>query len=266
MKTVFSSNSDCIHAYAQRTQSRGRCGNLFFEHDKIYSYGYHYELARFIDAENILINNKGYSKSTGRHISATMQATRQYNQWYTMTTEAQLVEYQLNGFKKSLLKAKKPEKYLIPALGLIEKYNESGQKFGFKNQSENLLRLIEYFGSDFSDIQDRIKENIQAEKAKKQRLLIEYKKAFYNFEPFEGLRNQISLDYDLIRLNGENIETSQNVRVPLAEAQNLFKRFLNGENIKGEKVGYYTIIKANPDLIKIGCHNLKPSDIAPVLM
>jgi hypothetical protein len=266
MKTVFSSNSDCIHAFAQRTQSHGRCGNLFFEHDKIYSYGYHYELARFIDAENILINNKGYSNSTSKHISATMQATRQYNQWYTMSTDPQLVENQLNAFKKSLLKAKKPQKYLASALALIAKYNKYGQKFGFKNQSENLLRLIGYFGSDFSDIQDRIKENIQAEKAKKQRLLIEYKKAFYNFEPFEGLRNQLNLDYDLIRLNGENIETSQNVRVSFTEAKNLFKRYLNGENIKGEKIGYYTITKADPDLIKIGCHNLKPSDIAPVLM
>jgi hypothetical protein len=266
MKTVFSSNSDCIHAFAQRNQSHGRCGNLFFKHDAIYSYGYHYELARFIDAENILINNRGYSNSTAKHISATMQATRQYKQWYTMSTDPQLVEYQLNDFKKSLLKAKKPEKYLIPALNLIEKYNEYGQRFGYSYQSDRLLELIQYFGSDFSDIQDRIKENIQAEKAKKERLLIEYKKAFYNFEPFEGLRNQLNLDYDLIRLNGENIETSQNVRVSFTEAKNLFKRFLNGENIRGEKIGYYTITKADPDSIRIGCHNLKPSDIAPILI
>jgi hypothetical protein len=266
MKKVFSNKYDLIHKFAQRTQPSGRASGVFFENYILYSYGYHYELARFIDDQNILINNRGYSRTTSKHISITMQATRQYNRWYTMDADPKLVEYQLSDLKQSLLKAKKPEKYLSLALGLISRYNTYGEKFGFKNQSESLLGLIKYFQSDFSDLKDIIKENIKAERIKKERLLNEYKRAFYSFEPFEGLRNQLNLDYDLIRLNGENIETSQNVRVPLEEAKNLFKRFLNGENIKGEKIGYYTITKADPDLIKIGCHNLKPSDIAPVLM
>ena len=69
MKTVFD-NYDCVHTFAQRTQNEGRTSNnnIFFEGDKIYSYGYHYELGRFLDDKTILINDKGYSVSTGKHI------------------------------------------------------------------------------------------------------------------------------------------------------------------------------------------------------
>jgi hypothetical protein len=49
MKTVFSNAQDCVHAFAQRQTPQGRSGNVFFYGDKIYSYGYHYLLAEFID-------------------------------------------------------------------------------------------------------------------------------------------------------------------------------------------------------------------------
>ena len=65
MKKVFSSNYDCVHTFAQQTHPEGKTSNrnLFFEHDKIYSYGYHYELGRFLDDETILINDEGFSLS-----------------------------------------------------------------------------------------------------------------------------------------------------------------------------------------------------------
>ena len=81
MKTIFS-NSDLVHTFAQQTQQEGRTPNngMFFYNQKIYSYGYHYLLGEFLDSETILINNSGYSVSTGKHISLVSNATRQYKQ------------------------------------------------------------------------------------------------------------------------------------------------------------------------------------------
>jgi len=72
MKTVFNSSSDVIHLFAQRSQDNARCSNVFFDKNKIYSYGYHYLLGEFISNnkgdEAIMINNLGYSSTTGKHI------------------------------------------------------------------------------------------------------------------------------------------------------------------------------------------------------
>ena len=54
MKTVFT-NTDTIHTFAQQTQYEGRnsTNTIFFEGNKIYSYGYHYLLGEFLDRNTI---------------------------------------------------------------------------------------------------------------------------------------------------------------------------------------------------------------------
>ena len=46
MKKVFSSSTDVMHLFAQRSQQEARTssGNVFYYNDKIYSYGHHYLL------------------------------------------------------------------------------------------------------------------------------------------------------------------------------------------------------------------------------
>ena len=94
MKKVFSSNADCIHTFAQRSQDEGRTPNhnVYFRGDKIYSYGYHYLLGEFINnGEAIIINDIGYSNSTSKHINILQGATRQYKQFYVTLTDLDTV-------------------------------------------------------------------------------------------------------------------------------------------------------------------------------
>ena len=89
MKRVFNSSVDVMHVYAQRSQSDARCSNVFFEYDRIYSYGRHYLLGEFIDdGKAIVINDTGYSVTTSKHIYQLIQATRQYKQFFTSTSWA----------------------------------------------------------------------------------------------------------------------------------------------------------------------------------
>jgi hypothetical protein len=67
MKTVFDNRQVC-HVWAQQNQDRGRSnnGNVFFEGPTIYSYGYHFPMASFINADTVIINSDSYSVSTSK--------------------------------------------------------------------------------------------------------------------------------------------------------------------------------------------------------
>ena len=114
MKKVFS-NSELVHTFAQRSQEEGRTpsGGMFFEGDKIYSYGYHYLLGKFIDEKTIIINDRGYSSSTGKQIGMLRNATRQYRQLFTTDIEVNVVSPRIIEASEKLKNANKPEKYSI---------------------------------------------------------------------------------------------------------------------------------------------------------
>ena len=90
MKKVFS-NSEIVHKFNELTQNEGRTptNSMFFNTNgtKLYSYGNHYLLAEFIDDNTVMINDKGYSVSTGKHISLVTSATRNRNQFFWSTTD-----------------------------------------------------------------------------------------------------------------------------------------------------------------------------------
>lgn len=82
MKTVYSNNAEVFHLWANQVQKRAKCGNVFFEGPSCYSYGLHYELGRLIEYNGhtvALINNRGYSVTTSRHISLATQASQHLN-------------------------------------------------------------------------------------------------------------------------------------------------------------------------------------------
>lgn len=69
MKKVFSSHNELAHIWASQSQYEGRAGNIFFEDGVIYSYGYHFPVARFAPEYGniVLFTSRGYSSSTGKH-------------------------------------------------------------------------------------------------------------------------------------------------------------------------------------------------------
>ena len=68
------------HLWAHQTQhdARNQQGNLYFTGDRIYSYGPHFEIARFVTnskgTRGILLNSRTYSVTTSRHQSAVRSA------------------------------------------------------------------------------------------------------------------------------------------------------------------------------------------------
>ena len=263
MKKVFSNNYDVIHMFAQRTQYEGRAGNVFFEGDKLYSYGRHYILAQFLGQNDVLIGDRRYSNSTDKHTKIAIQATRQYTQWYETNTAPDIVFRRLSNIKKALLKARKPEKYISEALSIIEMFTQFCIRFDKIISKEN-QELIDFFTMNAPELAEKISELAKEQKKKRATIIEQYKTAFYNFEPYDGLKFQAGLEYDLLRVNGAQLETSQNIKVDLIEAEKLYRVYVAGLPIVGQKIGNYTISKATPKLVKIGCHNIKPSELANI--
>ena len=263
MKTKFNSKSDVMHVYAQQEQFEGRSGNVFFYGKKIYSYGYHYLLAEIKETANgdeyILINDSGYSVSTSKHISEIRQATRQYKQLFvTETDKDKVLSHLKNYLLPKLLKATKPEIYISEAIGLYNKYVGNCLFIGIEPDSEIVELFTTYFAGENCKIvverakiefRDR-KERERKEKAEQLKINVE---KFYNYET-DYIYNT---DQDFIRVSIDKteVETSQRVKVPIKEAKILYKLIQAGKDIKGFRIGYYTVISIN-GVLKVGCHNI----------
>jgi hypothetical protein len=276
MKTVFTSSATVIHLFAQRSQAEAHCSNVFFENNRIWSYGRHYLLAEFIKNnsgnEAIMINNTGYSVTTAKHITEVIQATRQFKQFFELQTNPQKVLNQLELLVDKLSKAKKPELYINPAEYLFNQFNEFQAWKGETNDKENLLKIrsiINVFrGQDYliylNEKQAIIK---QAEKLRIKELKKQFKKELKEFLTYK--RNYIyrnfpdSEDYLRISQDGENIETSQSVRVPVKLAKTLYLMIKNGKDIKGYNIAGYTVIGLN-GVLKIGCHKINLKNMTEI--
>lgn len=286
MKQVFQNHSQVCHAFNLQNQERGRAGNIFFEGNKIYSYGYHYLMAEFIDSNTILINDKGYSNSTAKHISILAQATRDKKQIYLKHIELNIVLNELESLYKSLMKARKPLFYRNSIEFLYSSFmNTSNDLGGFyydtkfylgfffvefgkmtkeDKQKINRLNEIRNLANDYASTETykrkvaraiilaATKEQREKEKREKQRA-----KQIENFYTYKGSRINY-LEYDLLRVSkcGEFVETSQAVRIPLKEAQRYFRLFDSGAKLIGEKIGQFTTI-SNEGFLKIGCHKIE---------
>ena len=71
------SNSDLPHVWAHQHEQSGsnRGGTFFFEGCIIYSYGYHFPIARLLPAENVvLMTTNGYSSTTAQHMAKVRHA------------------------------------------------------------------------------------------------------------------------------------------------------------------------------------------------
>jgi hypothetical protein len=274
MKTVFSSIDDVIHAYAQRPNdpnTEGRTsggGNVFFDGGKLYSYGRHYILAEWIDDQTVMIDDRGYSVSTAKHISKTRYALNQYRQFFTTEAKTEIVKQRLESYRQSLAKARKPETYINAATYLIGKHVEY-LEYVQNAIDPSLFELIQHFtGEGMKERIEADKERIEAQRKEDERKRKEYERlyrdAFMRYEPSGDYRSRSKVDYDLIRFKKDEpqtVETSQNVRIPYAVALEAFTRFKGYGLMKGQHVAGFTIHEIAPEFIRIGCHRFRIEDL-----
>jgi hypothetical protein len=270
MRTVFSNTHDCIHAFAQRQTPHGKASSVFFYGDKIYSFGYHYLLAEFIDDNTIVINDRGYSNTTSKHISYVIGGTRQYKQFFTTKCEIGLVYSQVLSLQSNLAAARKPENYINGILSLWDSLNEYVKYIKSKNIPKDtrykaIKAIVKHLNVDSVQYQQKLadakKKDQAAKKRKEAKQIKEALTKWYNYEV-----NSFRIgdtDYLRLSLDGENVETSQYVKVSIDEARTLYQLICKGVDITGHRISNYIVNSINGRL-KIGCHNIDMDSVHKV--
>lgn len=278
MKTVFSNADEVIHLFAQQSQTdaKNSSRNIYMEkecnwkHDYanvIYSYGKHYELARFIDPNTILINNSGHSVTTSKHIYSVTYGTSQYRRFFKTETDLTSVLYKVTQLFNKWKVARKPEMYVSQINSLWNSLNEyiDYRKLKVKRDKryleiKNIHKSIN--SGDAESVNNYRKKLAKKEAAKKQKELEKALTEFYNYE-----RNYIRLgnekDYLRLSKDGTKVETTQNISVSKESARDLYRAIKSGVSIKGKRIEQYTVTSINGTL-KIGCHDIDMNSVHKV--
>jgi hypothetical protein len=297
MKKVFQTSEEVIHLFAERSQyeATNSSRNVYFEGDKLYSYGSHYTLAEYITNPKkelaVMVDDSGFSVTTSKHIGQTQWALSQYKQFRKTETDPLKVYNQLKYLAKKLKTARSPELYVIPAKNLFETFVEYQEWIGkpYKRKVLELRALTGYSEEGYAINEDLTFSMIRkmyeltqkgkdpvalkemqaiakkaAKKAKAAKIKKEQKaKSDWISHKTRTFYSANREDILRISLDGESVETSQGVKVPRKAARVLFKMIEAGKDVKGTRIEQYTVISVNGTL-KIGCHNINMDSVRSI--
>lgn len=263
MRNVFS-NSELAHTYANQSQNSGRSSSMFFEGSTIYSYGYHFPICSITTndkgEEALLFTTRGYSNTTGKHISIVSAATRQYDKIFCNNpkgTHEENFKAWLSSSEtiaKNLINARKPEKYLTEIAHNKRQAEQYSEFFGL-DIPENLQNVFNI--SNKQEYLSLYEKQIEFEKQEAKRRLREqrakFKEQFKKWINDETDRLYTNYKYDFLRVKENRIETTQAVQIPLEIAKRLYLSIKNGSLSVGDKILNYSVDKVGQE-IKIGCH------------
>lgn len=284
MKKVFKNSSEVCHIFARQSQDEGRCSNVFFNKKEIYSYGYHFCMAKVLDLNRILITDRTYSVTTSKHMSEIRYATNHYQQCFVpfpekdfagnMTAWKNRIKEQfdiLNNTRKRPQTKDNARNELAYIVSSIEKYLEwTNQKMECSSKSE-LKEFKLFFDTakgtfNLSDLTEKLVKRAKLNEAiNKRRRKEEIKKQEENLQLWlkgENIRthsfNYIEKVY--LRLNEDNVETSKGATVTLKAAKVLFNMINAGKDVKGFDIDGYTVISMN-GVLTVGCHKIERDEI-----
>lgn len=301
LKTVFGSQSEVTHIWAQQTQEHGRSGNIFFERTTdIYSYGYHYLMAKVHTVKGkrfALVNSHRYSSSTSQHLSHTRSALNGLMPYFEVRDPSdvqssikeldervfQRIEealkrrcfvgnywnapgnFELSAIRDAYKESTALRKIIgLKALPFPEKNYEAARAHILKLR--RAWKKREAKKNDPEEVKRRREEREKRE-ARKLPLAIEKFRAGKALSACADLRG---LEYDLIRIvDSSRIQTSRGAFVELLDAKMLLRAIDSGKKVLGEKIGHYTVTgieaRENDKLIKVGCHRILLSEAHAVL-
>jgi len=270
MKRVFSSNSELAHAWANQLQTEGRASSIFFYGPVIYSYGYHYEIARFIEAPNgqkvCFVNANGYSNTTAKHTAHVWNAIPDgiptFKVPFANRNNCISVDILPGIIAKMLVECKNLCHDQIKARTNFHSFVDAAIKY------ETIVEICELFDlpvpgrpdnwddakkkadhlRDTQGERQKAKELKEIEKAKE--LLAKWLQHEYNGQLYNiPVHLRVSRD-------GKLIETTKGAKVDIESALRLLAKLRNGSDVKGEKIDGFTVIENGPDAVKIGCHTI----------
>jgi hypothetical protein len=283
MKKVFSSNDALCHVFASQSQDSGKTGNMFFNGNVLYSYGLHYPLMALHNGV-ALINSEKSSKTTeGKHKNAARRAVRHMVIFSVPNIEEpaaqENVDYLLNTIAQSFvdfISSRSGGTFWLDDLkDQIKKFSQFVDAFKLDPKLKKLIELDDVT-LDVLEALATLQNQKSAENEAKRQEKNKAQNAAWEFERqkraeanesklqawIKGESNELPYDVrTALRINGDTVETSLRASVPLSEAQALVLKIKNGENVVGQKIGFFTVNKIDEKQIVVGCHNIPLAEV-----
>lgn len=272
------------HYWANKVQSEGRNSNssFFYEQDTIYSYGRHFAIATHYN-DAVLFTTRTYSNTTAKHIAKVRAACSHKNiiyvanpseTYYTGGNEETWIK-DIKSLFKSMSTARKPEIYynqLLHILDNIQKYF----KLINKKPNKELAGLVKKIQAGSSEIIEKAK--IEKEKQTKNILAnaknaAKYIELWRKHADSETIKDTLGNKLDgakqfllhmattSLRLNGDSVETSKGVVMPIPIAKRYLDKFVLEQINVGDEILNYRVKSVSNKHIEIGCHNIPLSEI-----
>lgn len=268
MKQVLSNQKEVCHFWANKLQSQGRAGSMFFENERIYSYGYHFEIARFVKDSVVIFTNRSYSSTTAKHKSYTRQSIPYSVKVFTLpsfTDHKGNVEFMLKTIEDKFEEAARSRKYTESILESV--VNSTKQIEDYCNEfklklNKTQLALVERAKNCLNE--DQL-QDIRTKLAERSKKLLDSKRKEINEWlscQRESLSNSINKVFLRTKCNApEIVETSLGANVPLNEAKSLYLALKNNVPVNGFQIGHYYVNSYSNAVLTIGCHKLTQDEI-----
>lgn len=287
-KSSFKNYEELAHYWANNDcdgYGKTYCGRMFFDRDKIYSYGHHFIIAQKVRDKKgnvvfVAFNTNGYSNTTNKHKQIVRRALFQdiihipsadpYN------CEA-FAEYCCKSAKEALVSQGRARKdwtkdgYGRKAANHIANWHtyialmkQAGKKTCKLSKAHKLV-----LGTGTVDIEKvREAEELAIKKAiaeKRKRAKLLHEQELQAVEDWKNLK-RLEIPYlqtisdTYLRINGEWVETSRNASVKLESAKTLWKLIEANKDVKGHTIDGYTVISMN-GVLRVGCHVIERSEV-----
>lgn len=285
MRTALRGIHEVAHYWANQIQPEGKASNLFFEGNTIYSYGHHFEIAKIAKPGIVLFTEYNYSISTGKHKSIVSSAiphhykvfpsatTRDRGSYPIVTDNIQNLTYYLQKAEEWLNKAVNArtlaENYAFRAKEWLSIFIDYSKEF--EVNIKPFTRLLETLSDTIDNFKipekylAYVKAGLDAKNAAEKAKITDWKKHLRQWKDHAGnyiAHPEPECRFDYLRIVGNEIETSKNVRLSIASALLLWRKLQQQESVKGEKIDdRWTVIDNNPKFLQVGCHKILQSEI-----
>jgi len=296
-KTVFD-NAQLCHVWANQSQPEGRNSSrsLYFQGDKIYSYGSHYLAAQIhtIRGKKVaFINSHNYSVTTCKQLSNIRRALNGLMDYFEASdpsrpeTALMRAETGLNNAVKLGLNnritidSKESIKYKLEDIEhCLNRLNDLRRVLGKRRKVISKRTLSEIQDNLESRLKRHNELNTPEMKAKREeakakreakKLEKEEKLKLEKIERFRTGENVIiDLPYELLRIDGDTVVTSRGAKVPLSEAKAMLSVLMAGQTPSNPQIGSFTFNnvtdRENDKVIAIGCHRILLSEAMSVIL
>jgi hypothetical protein len=300
MRTKFT-NSELSHIWANQTQSHGKGSNMFFEHETIYSYGYHFKIAQYVKNKDnvkcIFLNQRSYSNSTNKQQSLVFRAIPPTIPFFRVVSFFNDIDAASTAHKENLtayineaerlqgltIRANKLKMgYLSQLKGQIDIFEKYALFFGFTDLAifnpisgqgltiKERYELINSFiwgyenSEELKKWQEKQEQNTRKaiEKAKEKA-----KEQIENFRQFKISSIYANLGHYLLRYNKDSqmVETSGGVKIHGLIFIKAYNRLISGELKQGQHVGDFTYNGIDGEIVSVGCHKIPMAEIKNIV-